>query len=125
MIRRPPRSTRTDTLFPYTTLFRSISPCLKPRLSPDSLEELGEVLGQVEVGCSGLVVDTVGAAERVRARGSGLLLRGGLLGRRLGRVARDALLLALLLLLLLALAGAAAHARHAGHPTPARSEEHT
>src|SRR3546814_14607122 len=26
MIRRPPRSTRTDTLFPYTTLFRSRYP---------------------------------------------------------------------------------------------------
>src|SRR3546814_5739842 len=26
MIRRPPRSTRTDTLFPYTTLFRSPRP---------------------------------------------------------------------------------------------------
>src|SRR3546814_18629156 len=26
MIRRPPRSTRTDTLFPYTTLFRSAYP---------------------------------------------------------------------------------------------------
>src|SRR3546814_2890478 len=26
MIRRPPRSTRTDTLFPYTTLFRSPHP---------------------------------------------------------------------------------------------------
>src|SRR3546814_13468037 len=26
MIRRPPRSTRTDTLFPYTTLFRSPQP---------------------------------------------------------------------------------------------------
>src|SRR3546814_7035204 len=26
MIRRPPRSTRTDTLFPYTTLFRSSKP---------------------------------------------------------------------------------------------------
>src|SRR3546814_13238473 len=26
MIRRPPRSTRTDTLFPYTTLFRSVQP---------------------------------------------------------------------------------------------------
>src|SRR3546814_3964941 len=26
MIRRPPRSTRTDTLFPYTTLFRSEGP---------------------------------------------------------------------------------------------------
>src|SRR3546814_8326188 len=28
MIRRPPRSTRTDTLFPYTTLFRSFPPAL-------------------------------------------------------------------------------------------------
>src|SRR3546814_3261010 len=28
MIRRPPRSTRTDTLFPYTTLFRSPAPSL-------------------------------------------------------------------------------------------------
>src|SRR3546814_10647233 len=36
MIRRPPRSTRTDTLFPYTTLFRSscctiYSPCRRGR----------------------------------------------------------------------------------------------
>src|SRR3546814_4030995 len=35
MLRRPPRSTRTDTLFPYTTLFRSIDglfiACAKPR----------------------------------------------------------------------------------------------
>src|SRR3546814_16538117 len=30
MIRRPPRSTRTDTLFPYTTLFRSV--CQIPRV---------------------------------------------------------------------------------------------
>src|SRR3546814_15636733 len=37
MIRRPPRSTRTDTLFPYTTLFRS-KPALggdfHPRIAP-------------------------------------------------------------------------------------------
>src|SRR3546814_20795563 len=33
MIRRPPRSTRTDTLFPYTTLFRSTCP---RRTSPSS-----------------------------------------------------------------------------------------
>src|SRR3546814_92985 len=32
MIRRPPRSTRTDTLFPYTTLFRSIA---ATRLAPN------------------------------------------------------------------------------------------
>src|SRR3546814_1300503 len=31
MIRRPPRSTRTDTLFPYTTLFRSARPFLRGR----------------------------------------------------------------------------------------------
>src|SRR3546814_5943623 len=30
MIRRPPRSTRTDTLFPYTTLFRSKPCCPRP-----------------------------------------------------------------------------------------------
>src|SRR3546814_6007752 len=34
MIRRPPRSTRTDTLFPYTTLFRSPGSVLS--LSPSS-----------------------------------------------------------------------------------------
>src|SRR3546814_7938420 len=31
MIRRPPRSTRTDTLFPYTTLFRSATQQLRGR----------------------------------------------------------------------------------------------
>src|SRR3546814_7642177 len=38
MIRRPPRSTRTDTLFPYTTLCRSLgrqeTPCRTPTFSP-------------------------------------------------------------------------------------------
>src|SRR3546814_1132805 len=33
MIRRPPRSTRTDTLFPYTTLFRSRSFSGKGRMN--------------------------------------------------------------------------------------------
>src|SRR3546814_6262426 len=43
MIRRPPRSTRTDTLFPYTTLFRS--PMTQPfRLTP-VLAALGLTLG--------------------------------------------------------------------------------
>src|SRR3546814_1907068 len=34
MIRRPPRSTRTDTLFPYTTLFRSSSVPAQHRYGP-------------------------------------------------------------------------------------------
>src|SRR3546814_15451033 len=33
MIRRPPRSTRTDTLFPYTTLFRSVLAAAKAAAS--------------------------------------------------------------------------------------------
>src|SRR3546814_8140192 len=50
MIRRPPRSTRTDTLFPYTTLFRSMpdrigiemlkSQALFAGLGEDALEEV-------------------------------------------------------------------------------------
>src|SRR3546814_11080369 len=43
MIRRPPRSTRTDTLFPYTTLFRSDEGRLGilPRHQPARLRGLG------------------------------------------------------------------------------------
>src|SRR3546814_18392035 len=47
MIRRPPRSTRTDTLFPYTTLFRSrrigmtldLDPILQVAQQPDQGEQ--------------------------------------------------------------------------------------
>src|SRR3546814_2372583 len=40
MIRRPPRSTRTDTLFPYTTLFRSRSP-MRPCCSATGMTAAG------------------------------------------------------------------------------------
>src|SRR3546814_4237254 len=39
MIRRPPRSTRTDTLFPYTTLFRSDSRAI--RIKAECLQPYG------------------------------------------------------------------------------------
>src|SRR3546814_2061412 len=38
MIRRPPRSTRTDTLFPYTTLFRSGFPVDHVLQQPDCVD---------------------------------------------------------------------------------------
>src|SRR3546814_15835131 len=44
MIRRPPRSTRTDTLFPYTTLFRSLRVARIEELigqGPEVVEALG------------------------------------------------------------------------------------
>src|SRR3546814_1013599 len=43
MIRRPPRSTRTDPLFPYTTLFRSIEVTYKPPKSA-TLIGVGDVM---------------------------------------------------------------------------------
>src|SRR3546814_2342070 len=65
MIRRPPRSTRTDTLFPYTTLFRSVV--------------LGQLLGLLAVG-KGLGTGVAAAlaaiaARRRRARQAGDLHR--------------------------------------------------
>src|SRR3546814_1631738 len=38
MIRRPPKSTRTDTLFPYTTLFRSLAIRLRQSADPVPLQ---------------------------------------------------------------------------------------
>src|SRR3546814_2796308 len=49
MIRRPPRSTRTDTLFPYTTLFRSHPPVVRDGLQQSvhsDLEPRGITMGQ-------------------------------------------------------------------------------
>src|SRR3546814_4794821 len=61
MIRRPPRSTRTDTLFPYTTLFRSEvrgdqHGCFDERAHRDH--------GDLEVLCADLLerVDVAGVA---------------------------------------------------------------
>src|SRR3546814_9501938 len=50
MIRRPPRSTRTDTLFPYTTLFRSPSLC-------------GSVMALGKSGCGGRLNPTTEAID--------------------------------------------------------------
>src|SRR3546814_6273423 len=46
MIRRPPRSTRTDTLFPYTTLFRSQRDNGTVTLTPDGLTGVSTVTEQ-------------------------------------------------------------------------------
>src|SRR3546814_12250482 len=56
MIRRPPRSTRTDTLFPYTTLFRSWAGPDRPAWRDDEVERLiprigGNAVDQLDVLC--------------------------------------------------------------------------
>src|SRR3546814_2589330 len=55
MIRRPPRSTRTDTLFPYTTLFRSVVEYATELVHRALDELLGHEVALVPHGVQGVV----------------------------------------------------------------------
>src|SRR3546814_15562697 len=69
MIRQPPRSTRTDTLFPYTTLCRSMATVLTPN-TPEAELLLGRTIDD------GAAADE--AVLALRALGAGaVLLKGG------------------------------------------------
>src|SRR3546814_1383189 len=69
MIRRPPRSTRTDTLFPYTTLFRSLFELVRDcgaalGLPPIGWNATGGVRDGNNIAACGIpVVDTMGRSE--------------------------------------------------------------
>src|SRR3546814_16341691 len=67
MIRRPPRSTRTDTLFPYTTLFRSVALAdhRLHRAGAHHLEQRGGAVVQLLPG--GVVEAHRGLGEEQRA----------------------------------------------------------
>src|SRR3546814_4355378 len=69
MIRRPPRSTRTDTLFPYTTLFRSpLEPA--PELSDDDFRVLNALedleAARINFGVFEAWTSSAGLADRTR-----------------------------------------------------------
>src|SRR3546814_3225608 len=76
MIRRPPRSTRTDTLFPYTTLFRSLAAAglgaVRAGTAMGSAASPAYKLGQEGAGSSsvgaglGGVASAAGSAARSR-----------------------------------------------------------
>src|SRR3546814_7404771 len=115
MIRRPPRSTRTDPLFPYTTLFRAV----RPRLLRDPAQRV------VAVGLR-IAEDLVVALAEVAAA---LVLddEGIAAAHRLDRVARGAATHLVLVVRRLPqhrrqLAGRALGAPDIGRQ---RSEEHT
>src|SRR3546814_10248375 len=66
MIRRPPRSTRTDTLFPYTTLFRSFMPPSGGQSQvDDTFEFSGERLTNVEYALCAEEMGRIGWASEV------------------------------------------------------------
>src|SRR3546814_11934957 len=70
MIRRPPRSTRTDTLFPYTTLFRSARCPARPRTRRAvAAAEPGVGIGDWEFGAAGRGFGTATAGRRCARRG--------------------------------------------------------
>src|SRR3546814_3169287 len=80
MIRRPPRSTRTDTLFPYTTLFRSIG--LFRQLGQHAADLVAHVVGggidvagQVELDADGARFLAAGRGDHPDAldAGNGIL----------------------------------------------------
>src|SRR3546814_9463676 len=73
MIRRPPRSTRTDTLFPYTTLFRS----------DDDLQRLEAAAVQRDVAVDQAAegIEHGGDADRL-----GRVVVGRMLTRRAGEI---------------------------------------
>src|SRR3546814_9322832 len=59
MIRRPPRSTRTDTLFPFTTLFRSRCACCWGRYCKDD-EVADDRLGPAAIRLAGVMARVAG-----------------------------------------------------------------
>src|SRR3546814_2357382 len=72
MIRRPPRSTRTDTLFPYTTLFRSVPTDTVTRLVAEAMSrDLGQQIVVENVGGAG---GTLGAGRVADAEPDGYTL---------------------------------------------------
>src|SRR3546814_12608553 len=86
MIRRPPRSTRTDTLFPYTTLFRSAVGQLTGGVAHDFNNLLTAVIGNLD-----LVLDDAEAGSPLRQQVETALraaLRGAELTHRLLAFAR-------------------------------------
>src|SRR3546814_2750552 len=84
MIRRPPRSTRTDTLFPYTTLFRSQDGAGAAQgLRPDARAQVGDFDGLVRQWWRLLPLLVFGGA-RLRSRGAGRYLRSRLSSDRRG-----------------------------------------
>src|SRR3546814_12595630 len=68
MIRRPPRSTRTDTLFPYTTLFRSPAAVPAKDLPPSPpLQIIGKMKNTLKGRVVGILIDDGSDAATIKA----------------------------------------------------------
>src|SRR3546814_1818298 len=101
MIRRPPRSTRTDTLFPYTTLFRSLG--IQNRITIRLIVEgagvpvivdagvgtASDAAVAMELGCEGVLMNTAIAEAKdpvMMATAMKAAIEAGRLAYRAGRM---------------------------------------
>src|SRR3546814_12106167 len=92
MIRRPPRSTRTDTLFPYTTLFRSRAQPAAPHVSGELVDIA--LVGQLLLAAAGVADvahgEVLGAPDEVlEVDGVGLHFRLAIAARQLAHAVLD------------------------------------
>src|SRR3546814_19380446 len=72
MIRRPPRSTRTYTLFPYTTLFRSVGEFgVVARAAPGAGDQQHGLTLSMRHAGGAVLVDQVAAPEALQGEGCG------------------------------------------------------
>src|SRR3546814_3387956 len=67
IIRRPPRSTRTDTLFPYTTLFRSVETAFLENVPDTQADAERAIRGYCEEGYDVIVATSFGYGPAVLA----------------------------------------------------------
>src|SRR3546814_5220792 len=72
MIRQPPRSTRTDTLFPYTTLFRSLRRRCHAGLN--NSEQRHALTQAIYTFRQGRIIDRSHEAQKYRASGLNLVI---------------------------------------------------
>src|SRR3546814_9866414 len=90
MIRRPPRSTRTDTLFPYTTLFRSPEVALVLDLEFDPGDRGREIAEQPHREIDRLALRARQRPDRQARREGADQRAGGVYGARIIDPARRA-----------------------------------
>src|SRR3546814_2827425 len=141
MIRRPPRSTRTDTLFPYTTLFRSqvhgLCRLHGPEARPLRIREAGaeQLLEFAYADAPHLPAHAGGLARAPCRKAAGSRRRAGCACPRRGRTARMSLetfntivgVIGLILAIWAMVSAKSAKqlASEARNAVMARSEEHT
>src|SRR3546814_6478432 len=131
MIRRPPRSTRTDTLFPYTTLFRSKAvmtqaPRLTKKLAYSRISRISVSFSPTALtqGKSGRVT-TIGGIIRTKIMPKAEAVRSRPAYLEYAYPAKDEVIITSIVAPIVTMALFHRETKYWGHSASSRSEEHT